>query len=132
MKEIAVVCAILERDGLFLAAQRGPHTSHAGLWEFPGGKIRAHESARAALKREIQEELGVEITLHKKLAPVRHAYDAFSILLTPFVAEIASGRLNPHEHQAIQWVNVAQAKKLSWTAADVPVLKEYLVVSQSH
>ena len=58
---LQVVAAVIERDGLVLACRRRADRSAGGLWEFPGGKIEPGETAEQALRREIAEELGVEI-----------------------------------------------------------------------
>jgi 8-oxo-dGTP diphosphatase len=57
---VEVVAAVIERDGLILIGQRKPGGKHALKWEFPGGKVEAGEDARAALVRELREELGIE------------------------------------------------------------------------
>ena len=73
-EEIPVVCAIIEEKGMILAAQRGINQSNAGLWEFPGGKVHSGETAEQALKREIREELTVEINIVKQLEAVSYRY----------------------------------------------------------
>ena len=62
MRVIEVVAAIIQRDGAYFATQRG-YGEFEGMWEFPGGKIEPGESREVALKREIQEELGVDIAI---------------------------------------------------------------------
>ena len=66
MKQIEVVAAIIHRDGAYFATQRG-YGEFEGMWEFPGGKIEPGESREDALKREIQEELGVDIYIKELL-----------------------------------------------------------------
>ena len=66
MKKIEVVAAIQHREGAYFATQRG-YGEFEGMWEFPGGKIEPGESREVALKREIQEELGINITIDKFL-----------------------------------------------------------------
>ena len=66
MKKIEVVAAILHRDGAYFATQRG-YGEFDGMWEFPGGKIEPGESCEVALKREIMEELGVDIAIENLL-----------------------------------------------------------------
>ena len=62
-RRIAVVAAVLQRpDGRFLLAQRPPGKAYAGYWEFPGGKVEPDETPALALKRELQEELGINIS----------------------------------------------------------------------
>ena len=68
-KIINVVGAAIVTNGTVLCAQRGPGKSLAGYWEFPGGKIEPHETARQALHREIEEELLCEVESRKKCAP---------------------------------------------------------------
>src|SRR3954468_22356531 len=64
VKRVEVAAAVLERaDGEFLLAQRPPGKPYAGYWEFPGGKVEPGEAADAALKRELHEELGIDVTV---------------------------------------------------------------------
>ena len=121
-----VVCGIISSsaDGReILAAQRPVHKSQGGLWELPGGKVEKDEDPREALKREIREELGVEIEVLNPLPSVRHDYGALSIHLIPFTARIISGHLSPTEHSALCWIAPAQWPDLNWAEADVPILK---------
>lgn len=123
---VPVVCAIIERGGLFLAAKRAQGQSNALLWEFPGGKVRDRESAEDALEREIREELGVVVKIIKRLRSSAHTYPWISIELVPFICTIFSGDPHAHEHSELRWVNKKEALKLPWAPADVPVLEEYL------
>ncbi len=123
---VPVVCGIIERSAAFLAALRGPGQSNAGLWEFPGGKIRTGETAEAALVRELHEELGIEVSVHTALTPIRHAYPRLTIELIPFICSIVRGEPHPREHAEIRWINAATAQSLEWAPADEPVLREYL------
>lgn len=121
-----VVCAIIERGGLFLAAKRAEGQSNALLWEFPGGKVREGEAVEDALKREIREELGIVVKIKKKLQSSAHTYPWIAINLVPFICTISSGEPHAHEHSELRWVNKDEALKLPWAPADVPVLEEYL------
>jgi len=121
---VPVVCAILVRDGLIMLAQRPPDKKLAGLWEFPGGKVEAGESAEAALHRELQEELGCTVRITQTLAPFVHAYDWGRIELIPFVCELADGSAEPyaHEHMALAWVERGELKEYEMAPADVPLV----------
>lgn len=123
---IAVVCALIERNGRVLAARRSLAKPQGGKWEFPGGKLHDGEGPREALVREIAEELGVAIRVGNALAPATHDYGAFAITLIPFRCEIASGEPDPVEHEALAWCDHAQLATLDWAAADVPVVASYL------
>ncbi|MDR0306296.1 MAG: (deoxy)nucleoside triphosphate pyrophosphohydrolase [Chitinispirillales bacterium] len=123
---LKVVCAVIECGSKILAARRGPSQSHAGLWEFPGGKLNGGESALQALIREIREELGVEIVPQTALTPVIYEYPSITIELIPFISQIISGEPFPHEHSEIIWIEPRDALNLEWVSADIPVFKEYL------
>lgn len=121
---VPVVCAIIVRDERIMLAQRPPDKKLGGLWEFPGGKVEAGESAEAALHRELQEELGCTVSITKTLSPFVHAYDWGRIELIPFVCELASDspEPHPHEHTELVWVERAQLRSYNLAPADVPLL----------
>jgi 8-oxo-dGTP diphosphatase len=120
-----VVCAIVERTGLVLACRRNPQQTNAGLWEFPGGKVKQGEPRRDALVREIREELGIEVVPHTPLPTVTHTYPWTAIELIPFVCSLDKGEPHPHEHAEIRWVDKKEAMGLAWAPADVPIVREY-------
>lgn len=123
---IKVTCAIIERDGLVLAAQRSETMSMPLKWEFPGGKMHDGESAEGCLVRELLEELNVSVTIRCPLSPVTYDYTDFSVTLYPFVCTIAEGNIIIHEHKAVEWLLPEELPSLDWAAADVPVVSEYL------
>ena len=127
-KHLHVVCALIERDGRVLVAQRPAEKAQGLLWEFPGGKLEAGESAEAALVREIREELCVEIALGERLADAGHDYGKFAITLMPFRATLREAGAEPHatEHVALRWCAPEELRGLSWAPADVPIVEEYL------
>ena len=122
---IHVTCAIIEKDGHVLAAQRGPAMETPSKWEFPGGKIEPHESPEECLRRELLEELDVEIVILRSLDPTIHSYPAFTIMLYPFVCAIAKGKIKLNEHAAIKWMPARNLHSLDWAEADLPVLAAY-------
>ncbi len=126
MKHIHVTCAIIERDGLVLAAQRSAAMSLPLKWEFPGGKIDPGESAEECLRRELVEELGIHVSVGRSLPASTHRYPMFTVTLYPFVCSIASGDIVLHEHAAIDWLPPGQLQTLDWAEADWPVIEAYL------
>jgi 8-oxo-dGTP diphosphatase len=71
------------------------------------------------------EELNVSIVVHQSLAPVTHAYPAFTITLYPFICSIAAGDIKLHEHAAVVWLPRNQLFTLDWAEADLPVVDAY-------
>jgi 8-oxo-dGTP diphosphatase len=126
MKKLDVSCAIIEKDGLVLAAQRSETMSLPLKWEFPGGKLDPDESAAACLEREIGEELGVGIVIRSSLPPSEWHYEKFSICLHPFICTMNGGRISLAEHKAICWLAPEELPTLDWAEADGPVLQSYL------
>jgi len=120
-----VACAIIERDGLILAARRRPGLSMAGKWEFPGGKIQDGESAADALHRELREELEVEVEIQAALPAHTHPYPAFTITLYPFRCRLAPGsaaELRSADHDALVWLPPERLYELDWAEADAPII----------
>ena len=103
----------------------------AGLWEFPGGKVGAGETPEACVIRELQEELGLDVTANC-LAPLTfasHAYDDFHLLMPLFVCRVWEGQPSPREGQAIKWVRPRDMGGYPMPAADRPLvafLRDYL------
>lgn len=126
---IHVACAIIERDGLVLAAQRGRSMNMPLKWEFPGGKIEPGESPQACLHRELQEEMGVAVDIVAELEQHRHHYPHFTITLYPFVCRIAAGNICLYEHEAVKWMMPHRLDELDWADADGPVIASYLTRS---
>jgi len=88
LERIEVAIAVIERGGRILIQERPAGGLLAGLWEFPGGKVEPGETMTAALRREIREELGVEIADIRRLTTVRHAYTRFETTLHAFSCRI--------------------------------------------
>ena len=93
ISQIEVVAAILHRDGAYFATQRG-YGEFEGMWEFPGGKIEPGESREVALKREIQEELGIDITIDKFLCTTEYDYPSFHLTMHCYLCGLSLTRLS--------------------------------------
>jgi 8-oxo-dGTP diphosphatase len=103
---LVAACALLDREGRVLIAQRPMGKSLAGLWEFPGGKMEPGERPEQTIIREMREELGVTIG-EKCLMPLTFAsysYPDFHLLMPLFVCRRWDGIPQPHENQSIAWV----------------------------
>jgi 8-oxo-dGTP diphosphatase len=115
---LRVVAAAIVDDRRVLAARRGPGKARSGCWELPGGKVEPGETDAAALARELREELGVEVVIEERLAEVVHAYADVHVHLLAYAARLCGGELNPVEHDALRWVDLAELAALDWSAAD--------------
>ena len=117
-KIINVVGAAIVKDGTVLCAQRGHGKSLAGYWEFPGGKIEPHETAREALHREIEEELLCEVDVADEICTSEYRYDFGTVRLTTFVCHLTSGTPRLTEHTDIRWLEPAAMPELNWAPVD--------------
>lgn len=133
MSVVQVTCALIERAGKVLVAQRAEGQALAGKWEFPGGKIDHGESAETCLQREIEEELGCLIRIQAALSPAVHDYPNGRIELIPFRCTLNSGDPKPLEHAAIAWLDPSVIPEIDLAEADRPILEEYLkILNCSH
>lgn len=121
-KHITVVGAVIVRDGLIYCARRGLGRVLPGMWEFPGGKVETDESFAEALVREIDEELGCEISVIKPLETTTHEYGFAVITLATFVCELVAGEPQSNEHAEERWLSVDALKTLEWAPADIPAV----------
>lgn len=101
---------VLKRDELYLIAKRPEGKPFAGFWEFPGGKIDPQETPEEALKRELHEELGINIHLSalQKIIDVSYAYPEFSLLMPTFLCKNWEGEPQGCEGQILQWVTLQE------------------------
>lgn len=123
---IRVVCAIIHQENKILAVQRSEKMTLPFKWEFPGGKIEENESEVDCIKREIKEELNIDIKIKKRLTPSSHSYEDFSIELIPYISVYQSGVLTLNEHKQRLWLDKEALINLDWAEADVPIVNEYI------
>ena len=121
MKKIEVVAAILHRDGAYFATQRG-YGEFEGMWEFPGGKIEEGEIAEFALMREIQEELGIDITIDKFLCTTEYDYPSFHLTMHCYICSIEAGEIVLREHKSARWLRPEGLGSVEWLPADKDVI----------
>ena len=123
MKRIEVVAAIIHKDGAYFATQRG-YGEFEGMWEFPGGKIEPGESRESALKREIQEELGIDITIDNYLCTTDYDYPSFHLTMHCYLCSIVSGEIELREHKSARWLTADLLNSVEWLPADMDVIKQ--------
>ena len=121
---IRVVGAIVERNGAVFAARRNADRSAGGLWEFPGGKVEAGESPEVALRRELQEELGVDISVGLLVDRSLSDVGSVRIELSCYAAEFeGDDPVSSSDHDAMTWVPLTELSSLQWAPGDVPLLE---------
>jgi 8-oxo-dGTP diphosphatase len=115
----AVIC---DDQGRILLARRGEDMHQGGLWEFPGGKLEPGESIAQGLKRELKEELGIDLIEHRPLIGNLHHYSDKSVLLDVHLVKDYQGVPRGIEGQPLQWVEPERLSDFSMPAADVPII----------
>lgn len=123
MREIAAVAGVLRRDGAFLAVRRPEGKVMAGYWEFPGGKIEPGETPLEALRRELEEELGITDIAAEFWRTVIHTYAHGRVTLHVFLVDAFRGEPAPLENQELVWTPPAGAAELNFLPADLPLLR---------
>lgn len=118
-----VTCAIIMKGSKVLIAQRSESMSHPLRWEFPGGKLKQGESPENCIKREIKEELDVEISVDLLLPPVCHDYSINKIKLIPFICKLKSEQIILKEHKSLAWIEKHEVDNFDLLEADIEVLK---------
>ena len=117
-----VTAALIRDDEKILIAQRGRSQKFGRQWEFPGGKLNKGETPEACLRREIREELNLEIQVDEHFCTVHHHYPDFKIKLMAFWCSIVGGTLELEEHEQVRWVTVPEMKQYSFVEADLNVI----------
>ena len=125
MTNIEVVAAVILKYDKVLCVQRPINTKEyiSSKWEFPGGKVELGEDRIQALKREILEELQLEIQNIKFLMTVEHTYPDFHLVMHAYTCKISSGEPVLTEHADMKWLPVDKLDQLDWATADIPVVK---------
>ncbi len=115
------VGVIRNSNGDVLIAKRAEDLHQGGLWEFPGGKVEPGETVQQALKRELFEELGIDIEQIAPLIKIQHAYPDRNVLLDVWQIKVFSGEAYGKERQPVCWVPVEQLKNYPFPKANWPI-----------
>jgi 8-oxo-dGTP diphosphatase len=126
MKQIEVVAGIIFYEDKILCVQRAinklPYISQK--FEFPGGKIEEGETQKAALKRELLEELNISVNIKSFYFTVVHEYPDFELTMHSYICEIDTKDITLNEHISLQWLNLDELRNLDWAAADIPIVNK--------
>jgi len=121
---LVAAAALVDVDGRVLICQRPPGKALAGLWEFPGGKVEPGETPEACLIRELDEELGIQVS-HACLAPfvfASHGYESFHLLMPLYLCRRWEGVVTARHHSALAWVKPSKLTDYPMPPADAPLI----------
>jgi 8-oxo-dGTP diphosphatase len=120
-----VVAALIFKDGKVLVCQRTRHQTMPLKWEFPGGKIEEGEQPRDALRRELDEELGIEASVGDEVARIRHQYkNGSSVELRFFVVREYKGELENKIFKDMRWADRSELPSFDFLEADLELVKD--------
>jgi 8-oxo-dGTP diphosphatase len=120
---IPVTAALIRRGDKILIAQRKPDAHQALLWEFPGGKVQFGERPEDGLRREIMEELGLEVTVDQLFSVESHVYgDRHILLLVYWCAPVGDREPQRLDVGDFAWVTPAEMAPYTFAPADVPIV----------
>ena len=123
MSVIEVAAGLIFHQGKLLITQRYPDAHLGGLWEFPGGKRESNETFADCLKRELREELGVEIEVGELIETITHAYPEKTVLLKFFRCRWTGGEPQKLGCPDFCWVTRDELDRYEFPAADAQLLK---------
>jgi 8-oxo-dGTP diphosphatase len=120
-----VVAALILRDQKVLICQRRPDQPMALKWEFPGGKVEAGETAEQALRRELDEELGIAADIGKRVAHTRHTYRSGSAIdIQFFVVYEFLGEMTNRIFHDLRWCPLRELTHYDFLAADRSLIRD--------
>ncbi|MBV6513802.1 MAG: CTP pyrophosphohydrolase [Ignavibacteriaceae bacterium] len=121
-----VACALIEKEGRILLAQRKEGMKLGLKWEFPGGKLEEGESVEECIVREIKEELNLDIAVLYRMQENYHSYEYAGIHLFPCVCVVTGGELLLRDHAEVRWITPGEIFSYDLAEADIPVARAYL------
>lgn len=128
---IPVLAAIIcNEKGEVLIARRRTELRNGDLWEFPGGKLQPGETPEQGLRREIREEMGINIDVEAPFHIVAQSAAEYDILLIAYWCRHRSGAIQLSDHSRVLWVPPAELPRFSMTPADVGVVQKLLQSSR--
>ena len=123
MTVLKVTCALIIQNNKIFITQNSSNSDHPFQWEFPGGKIKTGETNEDCLKREIKEELEIEVEILCELKPVIFDYEIKTIELIPFLCSFKSGKIHLNEHIDFKWLELNELKSLNFPGADLELIQ---------
>jgi 8-oxo-dGTP diphosphatase len=134
-KQIKVVAAIIKVHNQILCVQRPKHKKEyiSQKFEFPGGKIEPKETRKEALRRELNEELSIDIEIGDFFCTITHEYPDFQLTMHCFMCKLDNKeQITLNEHIDAKWLPTTQLKSLDWIQADIPILEKLIRNSETN
>ena len=120
---IDVVAAVIKRNNYYFIAQRNRHKHFAYHWEFPGGKVDSQETFENALKREIREELSIDIRILNHIASEKHKDEKIDVNVHYFLCKSLNEKIILYEHEDMKWLQKNDLKQLKMAPGDSKIIK---------
>lgn len=128
---IQVAAGLILREGHYLIARRKAGTHLGGLWEFPGGKRESGESLEDCLRRELREELGIDVTAPVRFRVIRHEYAEKTVEMHFFQCTISGGKVQALDCEEFRWVSPNELPDYEFPPADRPLLEALMIGADS-
>lgn len=129
---VKVVCGIVFKDDRVLICRRKPEKSLGGYWEFPGGKVEPSESYEESLRRELVEELAINVKIEEPFINHIHEYERGVIKLISFICSTDQSELVLNDHDKIKWVKISSLLNYQLAPADIPVATALIEQKQNN
>ena len=120
---IDVVAAVIKKNNLYFIAQRNRNKHFAYYWEFPGGKVDKQETFENALKREIKEELSINIKVFNHIASEKHKDEKIDVNVHYFLCQSLNDNIILFEHEDMKWLKKNELKKFKMAPGDSKIIK---------